>query len=204
MVDDLFVARHGETVLGRAGIVNGDPTLDNPLTDHGIEQARALGDRLRNIDFATCVTTEFPRTRQTADVVLGDRDVPRLVISELNDPPQGDFEQKDFASYEAWMNGTDMFTPVPGGGESQVESLARYAIGWRRVVEESTGPTLVIAHSFPITVAVQLHGGSGRMVRRRYEEEVGFTELFRMERGRLAAGVTVLEKELQQLPRMRS
>ena len=52
---------------------------------------------------STCASsTEFERTRQTADVALEGRDVPRLVLPELNDIHVGEFEGGLLETYRAW------------------------------------------------------------------------------------------------------
>lgn len=197
MASPIYVARHAETVFGSQNRVNGDPSIDNPLTERGIRQARELGERLRDTDFGLCITTEFPRTHQTADVILEDRDVPRDVIADLNDPRQGRFEGEDFASYAKWMDSTGIDDPIPGGGESQIECLIRYARGWRTVVEKADVPLLVVAHAFPISVALTLHEDAPPLLRREYERDPGFAELNVLDAGRLSRGLDVLDAELR-------
>ncbi len=72
--------------------MNGDPRVACSLTELGRQQAEQLGERLVGEPLDLCVVTEFPRTLETADIVLEDRDVPRLVVPELNDPYYGAFE----------------------------------------------------------------------------------------------------------------
>ena len=153
----IYVARHAETVFGAEGRVNGDPSVDNPLTEAGIRQSEELARRLLDTDFGLCITTEFPRTKQTAEVILGGRDVPREVVADLNDPKQGRFEGQDFEDYAKWMDETGIDDRIPGGGESQMDCLIRYARGWRTVVERADDSPLVVAHAFPISVALTLH-----------------------------------------------
>ena len=86
----LFV-RHGESVFSARALVNGDPSVACGLTELGRQQARQLGERLSGEPVGLCIVTEFPRTHETADLILGDRDIPRLVVPELNDPFYGDF-----------------------------------------------------------------------------------------------------------------
>ena len=64
------MARHAESVFNVRGVLNGDPAVPGGLTDNGREQARWLGERLKNERIDLCVTTEFERTRETADIAL--------------------------------------------------------------------------------------------------------------------------------------
>src|SRR5919206_2235720 len=101
-MDAVILARHGESELSAAGLVSGDPAEPRGLTEIGREQARRLGERLAEEPIDLCVTSEFARVRQTADLALAGRDVPRLVVPELNDIRFGAFEGKPFDEYMTW------------------------------------------------------------------------------------------------------
>ena len=68
----IFV-RHGESEYSARELVNGDPSVVVGLTEEGREQARLLYDRLESEPVDLWVVTEFGRTRETADLTLGDR-----------------------------------------------------------------------------------------------------------------------------------
>ena len=197
MSESIYVARHAETVLGERGIVNGDPTVDNPLTERGIRQAQELGARLSDVDLALCITTEFRRTKQTADVVLEGRDIPRIVVADLYDPRQGDFEGKEFELYARWMDATGIDDAIPGDGESQLDAVTRYARGWRTVVERASAAVLVVAHAFPISVALTLHEDDPPYLRRNYDRDPTFAELNVLDPQRLRQGLDALDEELR-------
>ena len=72
-MDEVILARHGESELSVVGTVNGDPSIACPLTEAGREQALRLGEQLAGDELDLCVTSEFERVRQTADLALGDR-----------------------------------------------------------------------------------------------------------------------------------
>ena len=94
----IFV-RHGESEYSARALVNGDPSVVVGLTEVGKQQARLLYDRLESEPIDLCAVTEFGRTRETADLALGDRPVPRIVLRDLNDPFYGSFEGKPLAEY---------------------------------------------------------------------------------------------------------
>lgn len=196
MAPPIYVVRHAETVLGEQDIVNGDPSVENPLTERGRGQARELAERMAEIGFGGCVTTEFDRTKETADLILEGRDVRRIVVADLNDPRQGDFEGKDFAGYAEWMDASGLTDPIPGGGESQIECVTRYVRGWRTVAAHAHKGLLVVAHAFPISVAVTLHDEKPPFLRRNYERDPGFAELNVLDADRLERGLDLLHEEL--------
>ena len=87
-----ILARHGESEYSAYGRLNGDITVAVGLTARGREEARRLGEDLRGEQLDLCVTSEFQRARETADIALEGRDVARLVDPRLNDPLIGRYE----------------------------------------------------------------------------------------------------------------
>jgi 2,3-bisphosphoglycerate-dependent phosphoglycerate mutase len=154
----LFV-RHGESVFSARALVNGDPSVACGLTELGRQQARQLGERLSSEPVALCVVTEFPRTRETADLILGDRDVRRLVVRELNDPFYGDFEGRPLADYRAWAATHGPQDAPPGGGEAKLAIASRYLRGFRILLARPESTILVVCHSLPIAFAVAASDG---------------------------------------------
>lgn len=160
----LFV-RHGESEFSVKELVNGDPSVACGLTELGRQQAEQLGERLAGEPLELCVVTEFPRTRETADLVLGGRDVPRLVLPELNDPFYGEFEGGSLADYRRWAASHGPVDVPAGGGESRVAIATRYVRGFRALLERPESTLLVVCHSLPIAFAVA--GADGRGPRAR-------------------------------------
>ena len=152
-METAILARHGESVFSARGLVNGDVAVSCQLTERGEEEARALGEALAGERIDLCVTSEFERARQTADIVLAGRAVPRLVLAELNDPRYGDFEGGPLDEYRewAWSHGSG---DAPPRGESRRELIARYARGYRLVLRRPEKYLLVVAHSLPIAYAL--------------------------------------------------
>jgi broad specificity phosphatase PhoE len=155
----LFV-RHGESVFSAKALVNGDPSVACGLTELGRQQAKQLGERLAGEPIGLCVVTEFPRTHETADLVVGGREIPRLVVPELNDPFYGDFERRTLADYRQWAGTHGPGDAPPGGGETRLAIATRYVRGFRTLLERPESTLLVICHSLPIAFAVA--GADGR------------------------------------------
>ena len=145
-----ILARHAESEFSVRGAMNGDPGLAGALTEEGVGQAKRLGEALRDDPIDLCVTTEFERTKQTADLALEGRDVPRLVVPELNDIRVGDFEGGLLETYRAWARDRSPIEVPPGGGESRAQAAERYARGFRKVLARPEEQILVVAHGLPI------------------------------------------------------
>ena len=147
-------ARHGESEFSSRSAMNGDPAVANALTVTGVEQARELGRALADDDIELCVTSEFERVRQTADVALSGRDVPRLVLPELNDIQVGAFENGLLADYRRWAHTHGPEDLPPGGGESRAQVVRRYVRAFQTILARPEGTVLVVAHSLPIRYVV--------------------------------------------------
>jgi broad specificity phosphatase PhoE len=149
-MDQVILARHGESELSVVGTVNGDPAVACALTPAGEEQARRLGERLAGVEIDLCVTSEFERVRQTADLALAGREVPRLVLPELNDVRFGRFEGGTLAAYRKWAAANEPTVEAPGGGESRRSTVGRYVRAYRTILELPQRLVLVVAHGLPI------------------------------------------------------
>jgi broad specificity phosphatase PhoE len=155
-----LLVRHGESVLSARGIATGRVDARCPLSERGIAQARALAQEIAGEDIDLCVTSELERTRQTADMALANSAVPRIVLPELNDPLYGRYENGPLDAYIAWALENDSAAEPPGGGEQRQRLVARYATGFRRLVERPERTILVVTHSLPIAyVLTALAGG---------------------------------------------
>lgn len=154
-----MLARHGESEYSVIGRMNGDVTVPVGLTERGRDEARRLGEALRGEPIELCVTSAFQRARETADIALEGRDMPRLVLPELNDPLYGEYEGAHLDVFRGWA-AAQPSTAVPGaGGESRVTIVDRYVRGFRTVVARPEDTALVVCHSLPVAYALAAREG---------------------------------------------
>jgi 2,3-bisphosphoglycerate-dependent phosphoglycerate mutase len=184
-----ILARHGESEFSARAVMNGDPGLAGPLTADGVEQSDMLGEALRETPIGLCVVTEFERTRQTADIALAGRDIPRLVVPELNDIHVGEFEGGLLETYRAWARDRSP-VEIPAGGESRAGVAERFARGFRRILERPEETVLVVVHGLPIRyVLLAIEGTEPRPV----VESVDYATPYRLSRTDLEHAVERLE-----------
>jgi broad specificity phosphatase PhoE len=190
-MDEVILARHGESELSVAGTVNGDPAVACGLTKAGEEQARRLGERLADGSIDLCVTSEFERAIRTADIALAGRDVPRLVLPELNDVRFGRFEGGTLADYRAWAAENEPTTEAPGGGESRSATVARYVRAYRTILARPERTILVVAHGLPIRYVLNaLQGHSPAPL----VEQVAYAEPYVLGRVEFRRAADLLER----------
>ena len=149
-----ILVRHGESEFSARGLVNGEVGVACPLTERGREQARALAAELAADQIDVCVTSGFERTRETAELALAGRRVPRIELPELGDPRYGSFEGGSLDEYRVWAHVNDSAAEPPGGGESRQAIARRYAAGFGAVLERPERAALVIVHALPIAYVV--------------------------------------------------
>ena len=154
----MFV-RHGESEYSAKMLVNGDPSVAVALTEEGREQAEQLRERLESEPIDLCVVTEFARTHETADLALAGREIPRVVLRDLNDPFYGAFEGKALADYRKWAGTHGPLDVPPGDGETRAVIAQRYARGFRWLLGRPEETVLVVCHSLPIAFALAAADG---------------------------------------------
>jgi broad specificity phosphatase PhoE len=154
----LLLARHAHSVLNLEQRVNGDPSVDVPLTEQGREEARLLRAQIAHLELELCVHSRFPRTRETAELAMAGRDVPLEVEPLLDDLNIGELEGWEIVRYREVKRSLGRDRPFPGG-ESLDDGARRYALAFRRLVERATGRVLVVCHEIPVRYA--LNGAAG-------------------------------------------
>ena len=101
----LYIVRHGETDWNRIHRVQG--RTDIPLNDYGRHLARETAEGMKDIRIDLGYTSPLLRAKETAQILLGDRDVPLYEDSRI--------EELSFGSYEGMRT---------AGGEKDAQSEA--------------------------------------------------------------------------------
>ncbi len=149
----ILLARHGETPWNAEGRYQGQ--IDIPLSPVGEAQARALGERLKDMRIDRAVASPLSRAQATAKFALGpERENLLLTEPDLQEIAHGEWEgllaseiqDKDPARLRAWREEPD--TVLMPGGESLRQVLDR---SWRGLANAMAGlgdedTLLVVAH----------------------------------------------------------
>ena len=149
----LLLARHGETPWNAEGRYQGRE--DIALSATGEAQARALGERLRELRIDRAVASPLARARCTAELALGEARAAMLATDAgLLEIAHGDWEgllsaeirERDPDRARAWRDAPD--TVLMPGGESLQQVLDR---AWPALQRAGQGlgqhdTLLVVAH----------------------------------------------------------
>jgi broad specificity phosphatase PhoE len=129
---ELCFVRHGESTANVLGeFCNSDGK--HPLTERGVEQARALARNLAGLQFDRMYSSPILRARQTAQILADVLRIPFQIVEALREWDVGIYEgSTDPAGWEAhatvqdlWFNQRQLDARMPGG-ESFREIYARF------------------------------------------------------------------------------
>ena len=154
----LLLARHGLAGSNRDRIASCEVPGEG-LTREGIEQVLSLAALLEAEEISIGIASELARTQETLELVLGSRDVPRLVIGDLNEINFGAYADRPFDEYRAWAASRWPAERAPGDGESRADAAARFARGLRCLLERPEPVVLHIGHALMLRYAVDAAHG---------------------------------------------
>jgi probable phosphoglycerate mutase len=117
----IYLARHGETAWTLSGQHTG--LTDLPLTQHGEENARKLGERLKGLTFAKIFTSPLQRARKTCE--LAGFGAVAEVDPDLVEWNYGDYEGLTSVQVHAKNPDWKLFRDGCPGGESVAQIAAR-------------------------------------------------------------------------------
>jgi len=149
---NVYFLRHGETAY------NADNNrycgrTDIPLTEKGLEQARLVGEQLKNISFDAVYSSPLERARRTAQLAGGNREVisdRRLIEADFGQwegKTREEFIQEKEALWTDW-NRDPLHTRAGGTGETAKEVIDRVDDFFRWVyTRHPSGHILVVAHN---------------------------------------------------------
>jgi alpha-ribazole phosphatase len=178
MRTSIWLVRHGQTELNKARRYQG--ATDSPLTSFGLLQAEALARRLQRIPFKAAVVSPFLRSRVTAEVILGDRDVPIVEDPRWNEVHHGRWEGLTYREVraqfpqEANTRFSDVLHGRATGGESLAEVAERVARAWSALLQQSPGGrVLVVTHATPVQLVLCALSGMAPALHWRWRIDLG-------------------------------
>lgn len=86
----LYIVRHGETVWNRLRRVQGH--TDIPLNDYGRHLARETAEGMKDIQIDLAYTSPLRRAEETAEIILGSREIPLFRDDRLKEIGFGSYE----------------------------------------------------------------------------------------------------------------
>ena len=150
---DIYLIRHGETDYNKGRRLQG--VTDIPLNARGIELAEKTAEGLRDIAFDRIYTSPLIRSRKTAEIIRGSRDIEIIPTDGLKEISFGDYEgltvltesynipDPDFCDF---FNAPERYHTPPGG--ESIEALRQRTTSFIREIMSdpaNEGKTLLMA-----------------------------------------------------------
>ena len=150
----IFVARHGETELNAARIIQMPTT---PLSARGRQQAERLAARLAPLGIVRIMTSDYLRAIETAEAIAARSGAAVVVDPLLRERDFGDIRGTPYDEL-----GRDPFAPDyhPPNGESWDMFHDRVAAAWAlvaRVAADTPGNLAVVTHGLVCGALVERH-----------------------------------------------
>jgi probable phosphoglycerate mutase len=158
----LYIVRHGETEFNVQKRMQG--RLDSPLTQRGVDNARALARQMENVTFEKIYSSPSPRAYKTAELIKGERDIQIQIEDELREMNLADWEGKSKEELEQlypeendkFWNKPQLFKPIGGESFQQVQDRVVEAIN-KLISKNSDGNILIVTHSVVIKTLITFY-----------------------------------------------
>ena len=128
----LYIVRHGETDWNKAGKVQG--RTDIPLNERGRYLAEATAEGMKDVRIDFCYTSPLIRAKETAQIILGEREIPLVEEKRIEEICFGKCEGMKFRgeitdpgseAFQRFFTDTENYVPSEGA-ESISEFILNY------------------------------------------------------------------------------
>lgn len=152
----IYLTRHGQTMWNIEKRLQGRG--NSPLTEDGIERAKELRDRIKDIKLDVIYSSPIERALTTANIIKGDKNVEVVTDDGLREMCFGDYEGKITDEVRKENPNWDISLIMKGNtelaapnGENLAEVRERVAKAMDSIIEENKGKTvLVVAHGITL------------------------------------------------------
>lgn len=154
----LYFVRHGEADYNLLDRVNAHPGVRNDLTATGREQAACCSGELAQAAIELIYCSEFPRARQTAEIINRSLGVALVVDARINETGAFAFEGRRASAWHEAQVPDRLTAAVPGCEpfDQMKRRLAEFLDHLRRLPQQRIA---VVSHEEPIQVMVGLLQG---------------------------------------------
>ena len=137
----IYWVRHGEAENNTKNIFNENPSKKIFLTEKGKEQVRILADKLKEANFEVIFTSEFTRTKQTANIINEFHKV-KLIENKLINERKTGYEGKNFFEVLPLIK-----KEILGEGGEKIEELNERVLRFMKNLEtEKYKSVLIVTH----------------------------------------------------------
>lgn len=145
----IYLTRHGETEWNIEKRLQGRG--DSPLTENGIQRAKELRDRIKNIDIDVIYSSPIKRALNTANILRGNKNIDIVTDDSLMEMCFGDYEGKKIDIVQEENPSWDINLIMQGNveicapnGENLKEVRERISKLMNKIIAENMGKSILI------------------------------------------------------------
>lgn len=145
----IYLTRHGETEWNIEKRLQGRG--DSPLTKYGIQRAKELRDRIKNIDIDVIYSSPIKRALNTANILRGNKNIDIVTDDSLMEMCFGDYEGKKIDIIQKENPSWDINLIMQGNveicapnGENLKEVRERISKLMNKIIAENIGKSILI------------------------------------------------------------
>lgn len=145
----IYLTRHGETEWNIEKRLQGRG--DSPLTENGIQRAKELRDRIKNIDIDVIYSSPIKRALNTANILRGNKNIDIVTDDSLMEMCFGDYEGKKIDIIQKENPSWDINLIMQGNveicapnGENLKEVRERISKLMNKIIAENIGKSILI------------------------------------------------------------
>lgn len=147
----IYLIRHGQTEWNVMKKLQG--WNNSELTEKGIEDAKNLSERLKDIDFDIIYSSPQKRALDTAKIIKANRDMEIITLEELKEIRFGVWQgmtlekvkEKYPREYDDYFNRPHLYKPI-GDGESLKDIYQRAEKAYKKILNSKAENVLVVSH----------------------------------------------------------
>ncbi|WP_119395916.1 histidine phosphatase family protein [Salinibius halmophilus] len=157
----VYLVRHGETEWEKQGVFEG--RLDSPLTEMAEKNARRRCAQLRDKSFSVAVSSSAGRALSTRNLLVGNRDLPRVTHPGLIDIHLGELEGMSERNAQTlypealhdYLENPESFTAPNGESFEAVQYRAVNAVN--QLARQYQGSNILIVSHAAVIASIACH-----------------------------------------------
>jgi broad specificity phosphatase PhoE len=164
----IYIVRHGETHGNVREIITGH--YNSRLTEKGKEQARIVGEKLKNIKFAKIFSSDLIRAKHTAKIIAEINNLKHEIDPLLKEKYFGIFEGKSIKFTQSFLKNKyeelNKLSPEEGKKfkhhesiESDEEIISRFLNFLSKISKEYSGKNIIAVSHMSFIRALLVHFG---------------------------------------------
>lgn len=159
-----YFIRHGRTSWNEQGLMQGHG--DSPLTAQGILGAQKAGIALQQTPFVAAYSSLLKRTIDTAEHIIGSRDIPLFQHKGLNEQFFGKWEGqqvellREQTEFQQMLSEPANYKALSNGGETYEQLAERAMNALHDIIKiHDSGNILIVSHGHTLRLLIALLAG---------------------------------------------